>query len=292
MAQTLWVPGTERDGIPYAVVEIAVNMLMRWRDEHLATVGATNDLQAHADYVAAVGACASDCSYNVLWIILSQATEDFGIKEVNEVMRRPIPARVPPNGDETGTSSSSVPVAIPPHLTPMVELERAVANEALKSATRIAGLAGVLTSNGYMRLDPNAIHWPIYSAGRLLARLGREEVFNCIDGLNQNGYAYEESWEHAKELEHAYAVAAASGSGPLDSGSLLHRYLKGAPRVGLPPANGRGPTSLAYDSPSVNHEPSDPEIMDQHHFEVNFQGLNNNGQTSTYGYSSPTSLRT
>jgi hypothetical protein len=51
--------------------------------------------------------------------------------------------------------------------------------------------AGVLTSNGYMRLDPNAIHWPIYSAGRLLARLGREEVFNCIDGLNQNGYAYE-----------------------------------------------------------------------------------------------------
>ena len=51
--------------------------------------------------------------------------------------------------------------------------------------------AGVLTSNGYMRLDPNAMHWPIYSAGRLLAKLGRQEVFNCIDGLDQNGFAYE-----------------------------------------------------------------------------------------------------
>jgi hypothetical protein len=97
------------------------------------------------------GLGASDCSYNVLWIILSQATEDFGIKEVNEVMRRPIPPRVPPNGDETGTSSSSVPMGIPPHLTPMVELEGAVANEALKSATRIAGL---------VRLPPSPLHFP------------------------------------------------------------------------------------------------------------------------------------
>lgn len=53
-----------------------------------------------------------------------------------------------------------------------------------------------MTSNGYMRLDPNAMHWPIYSAGRLLAELGRQEVFNCIDGLNQNGYAYDGEYYH------------------------------------------------------------------------------------------------
>ena len=165
MAERFWIPATERDGIPYDVVENTVNMLMRWRDDHLATVGAMNDLQSHTDYVAAVGACkwifflhcssdvlivnglgASDCSYNVLWVILSQAMEDFGIKEVNEIMRDPsASARVLPNGDGTGALSSTTPVGLPPHLSPMVQLERAVANEALKSATRIAGLVRLVT---------------------------------------------------------------------------------------------------------------------------------------------------
>jgi hypothetical protein len=167
MAERFWIPATERDGIPYGVVEYTVNMLMRWRDEHLGTVGATNDLQNHADYVAAVGACectfslsrfgldmliveslgASDCSYNVLWIILSQAMEDFGIKEVNEMTRSSAPARVLPNGEGSGT-----PLGIPAHLAPMVELERAVANEAFKSATRIAGLVCLVA------LQSNSIH--------------------------------------------------------------------------------------------------------------------------------------
>ena len=52
------------------------------------------------------------------------------------------------------------------------------------------------------------------------------------DVLTSVGALETESWEHAKELEHAYAVATASGRGPLDSEVLIHRYLKGAPRVG------------------------------------------------------------
>jgi hypothetical protein len=69
----------------------------------------------------------------------------------------------------------------------------------------------VLTSNGYMRLDPNAMHWPIYSAGRLLAGLGRQEALNCIDGLNQNGYAYDGTFDYFAVI-HGTAIINKKGS--------------------------------------------------------------------------------
>lgn len=106
-----------------------------------------------------------------------------------------------------------------------------------------------------MRLDPNAMHWPIYSAGRLLAQLGRQEVFNCIDGLNQNGYAYDgtlhvlflhlpgiyidshlflfprgsESWKHAEELQALYQTSAVHGA--REPEILIHPYLTAEPRA-------------------------------------------------------------
>ncbi|KAF8339594.1 uncharacterized protein EI90DRAFT_2966748 [Cantharellus anzutake] len=297
MARTLWIPSTETDGIPYATLLQIVTGLRQWRDEHLGKLGATNDLQNHSDYVTAVGACSIDCSYNVLWIILSQAIEDFGIKEVKSAYRvaasgavsmtpltgshDPTTSNVtPPSGQAahagfSTAADASVPKGVPQDAAVMVDLERSVANDAFNGATRIAGLAGVLTSNGYMRLDPNAMHWPIYSAGRLLAKLGRQEVFNCIDGLDQNGFAYEESWKHARELEHTYSVAISSGRTSRDANDLMHRYEADLLEEVLSQAE-RSRQSLSGQTTSdLPHDPNVPLHSRAH--------INPNGRRSSYG---------
>ena len=61
-----------------------------------------------------------------MWIILFSALDDFGIKELNSGITHP----------DT--------------LAEIDTVKRKVADEALHGALRIAGLAGVLTSNGYL----------------------------------------------------------------------------------------------------------------------------------------------
>jgi len=61
-----------------------------------------------------------------MWIILFSALDDFGIKELNSGITHP-------------------------HTLAEIDaVKRKVADEALHGALRIAGLAGVLTSNGYL----------------------------------------------------------------------------------------------------------------------------------------------
>lgn len=62
-----------------------------------------------------------------MWIILFSALDDFGIKELNSGI----------------TYSDNT-------LAEIDAVKRKVADEALHGALRIAGLAGVLTSNGYL----------------------------------------------------------------------------------------------------------------------------------------------
>ena len=47
----------------------------------------------------------------------------------------------------------------------------------------------------------------------LLAHLGKSEVQNCIAGLHQYGFAYEEAFDQAIELEQIYKRAIAA---PID----------------------------------------------------------------------------
>lgn len=54
------------------------------------------------------------------------------------------------------------------------------------------------------RLDTAVMHIILILAGHLLARLGRPEVSNCIDGLKQYSYAYEESGEQANEINRVF----------------------------------------------------------------------------------------
>ena len=134
-----------------------------------------------------------------MWIILFSALDDFGIKELN------------------------AGIAHPDVLAEIDVVKRKVADEALHGALRIAGLAGVLTSNGYLvskvrtdffdqwltfssgqRLDPAVMLVSCILAGTLLARLGRPEVSNCIAGLEQYSYAYEEAGDQAHEMSRLF----------------------------------------------------------------------------------------
>jgi len=244
MSSALWAPSSEVHGIPFDVLESLVATLRRWREEHLAVVGVTSDLQSHGDYVTAVGACSTDCTYHVLWIILSQAIEDYGILEVKQGIQP-----TPPPPISSGTFAP-IRNAVPSELIHMIDLERAVAKEAVESATRIAGLAGVLTSNGYMRLDPNAMHWPIFSAGRLLARLGRHEVMNCIDGLNQNGFAYEEAWTQAKQISDTYETVTSVAAAKAAAAHMPFEGAKSTP-LGQLPMHSYAPVHLNGYRPEV-----------------------------------------
>ena len=69
--------------------------------------------------------------------------------------------------------------------------------------------AGVLTKNGYLRLDPAALLISCNLSGILLARFGRPELQNCIEGLEQYAYSYEEAGDQAQELRRLFALARA-----------------------------------------------------------------------------------
>jgi len=191
MSRRLWIPATEAEGIQFQVFYDLVAGFRQWRDDHLSRIGVPSHLKEEWDFVSAVSACSSDAIYHVLWIVLCQAVDDFGIREINNVVR-------------SGDPNASIP-----NLREMENLRTQVSDEAFHSALRIAGLTNVLTSNGYLRLDPNVIHFSMYAAGKWLARLGRAEVENCIAGLMQYGYAYEEAWDQCVELENMYSSATA-----------------------------------------------------------------------------------
>lgn len=103
-----------------------------------------------------------------MWIALSDAIREYGIKEINTAIegKRTSPPistnalSIPPtsisksierendtdgapevaSSDVNGTSGSNTPGGVPVEVAHMVELEKQIASEAFKSSTRIAGL--------------------------------------------------------------------------------------------------------------------------------------------------------
>lgn len=90
---------------------------------------------------------ASDATFHIMWVILFNAVDDFGVREFNEAVRMSSMATVPTN--------------------PAIEsVKHKILDEALHGALRVAGLVspffcplalsltsmqtGVLTSNGYL----------------------------------------------------------------------------------------------------------------------------------------------
>ena len=69
-----------------------------------------------------------------MWIILFSALDDFGVREINEIVRM---------GNSPNTTPSH---------SRMHEVKRKVADEALHGALRIAGLVSVILSRSYLSL--------------------------------------------------------------------------------------------------------------------------------------------
>ncbi|KAI0926733.1 hypothetical protein AcV5_007442 [Taiwanofungus camphoratus] len=217
MSRQLWRPATESDGIPLDVLRTFMRSLNEWREEHLKHVGVPNKLNAEWDFVSAVTACASDATYHIMWIVLFNALDDFGIREVNDLQR-------------------TAPEHLLHNAADIDDVKRRAFDEALHGATRIAGLAGVLTDNQYLRLDSAVMHVSCIQAGTLLARLCRPEVVRCIEGLRQYSYAYEECAEQANDIQRLYTQSANSeqfnhmadvvpkyvGSDPGQGGNAIH----------------------------------------------------------------------
>ncbi|KAG6831008.1 hypothetical protein H0H87_006581 [Tephrocybe sp. NHM501043] len=212
MSRQLWKPVTDSQGIPLETLWEFTTALSEWRDKYLSSVGVPSNFKGEWDFVSAVSSCASDATYHVMWIILFNALDDFGVKEINN-------RSVEPNNPR------------------IEEVRRKVLEEALHGALRISGLAQVLTTNGYLvsppkpffspptplrshlavcidahsrtRLDPAVMHVSCIQAGTLLARMGNEGVKACISGLEQYSYSYEEAGEQAIEMQRVYQQALA-----------------------------------------------------------------------------------
>ncbi|KAF8840752.1 hypothetical protein BDN67DRAFT_902856 [Paxillus ammoniavirescens] len=184
IARLLWRPTTDSEGIPLEAALRYSSELSDWRDAHLSKVGVPPNLAANWDFVAAVSACASDAQYHVMWIALFNAMDDYGIR------------------DDCLSPSS---------INQVETVKRKVFEEALNASLRVSALAGVLTSNGYLKLDPAVMHVSIIHAGFFLAHLARPEVQNCIVGLEQYSYAYEETKETAQQIKREYEVALIKG---------------------------------------------------------------------------------
>lgn len=146
MSRLLWRPSTDSDGIPFETLCTFVNAFLDWREQYLRLVGVSTNFEREWDFVSvslilgrfrclgwlminqqAVSSCASDATYHVMWIILFNAVDDFGIKELNN-----------------SVNNHSVNHA------DIAATKRKVAEEAVNGALRIAALAGVLASNGYL----------------------------------------------------------------------------------------------------------------------------------------------
>lgn len=145
------------------------------------------------------------------WLILYRGILDYGIFGCNTV-------------DPEATNQEALAI------------QQQIADEALAGAIRISALvssltckvilkqcalspktdrkstcglyqAGVLAKNGYLRLDPNFLHYSIVEAATFLARLGRPETEPCLMALNQFGEVFEQSYHQADQLEAIYLHA-------------------------------------------------------------------------------------
>lgn len=192
MSRKLWGPAVESDGIlPQDLFELSL-LLQDWGERYLQVVGvpsagssanpaaATRDM-ANWGFINAISACASDATYKVMWVIMWNAVDDFGIRDW---------AGLPPDSRAKVTS-----------------MLQKLNESALDAALTISGLAGVLADNGYLRLDPAVMHVSCIYAGTLLARFGRPEYTICVRGLEQYGFAYEEVWEQIKDMHRSSAAA-------------------------------------------------------------------------------------
>lgn len=151
----------------------------------------------------------SDLLYHALWVVVAQTLDIYGIYESRQIDR----------GDAFGSSDEFAQTRME-----VDALRGKVNDEALHGALRISALASVLTTNSYLRLDPNVLFASIREGGRYLAKMGRKEVGPCFAALRQYGMSFEEAFDEVEHLEklvaeregggHSVGESALAGTGP------------------------------------------------------------------------------
>lgn len=136
--------------------------------------------------------------YHALWVVLAQTLDSYGIYECRQIDR----------GDAFGSSDEFEQTRME-----VDALRGKVNDEALHGALRISALASVLTTNSYLRLDPNVLFASIREGGRYLAKMGRKEVQPCIAGLRQYGMSFEEAFDEVDHLMKVIAERPMTGAG-------------------------------------------------------------------------------
>jgi len=222
IARLLCRPSTE-EGLPLEDLVRTMDDLDEWRKRHLRKVGVPQQQESRWDFVTAVSACASDAQYHVMWTGLFFAVDEVGIRDRDNSLS-------------------------PSEMNHIETKKRKLYSEGLDAALRIAGLAGVLTQNGYLKLDPAVMHVSIIQAGQLLAKSARPEVSACIDALEQYSYAYEEALEYAQEIRKTYEHTSVHGPEFAEMASAVH-----ALRV---PAGGAGTDDMNVDQVAMRHSPN------------------------------------
>ncbi|WWC60912.1 uncharacterized protein I303_103488 [Kwoniella dejecticola CBS 10117] len=181
LAKSLWIPSISARGIPFTILREFIHSSSIWRDKYLSSIGIPTIWPEHWDFLQAITTCTTDCYYHDLWLVVHKAIQDFGIREEKSPLER--------------NESNKFEIE---------SIKRRVKEEAEHAALRIAALTGVLTENGYLKLDPLIINHPIFSAGEYLASLGRSEYLICVAGLKQYSTVYPALWDQAERLDQIF----------------------------------------------------------------------------------------
>jgi hypothetical protein len=103
-------------------------MLDDWRDRFLKQVGVPSNLEKQWDFISAISACASDATFHLMWIVVFDAVDDYGVKEHRRVSH-----------GHDHRNQSHVDPALEERLR---EMQIRLVQEAESAALRIAALVG------------------------------------------------------------------------------------------------------------------------------------------------------
>lgn len=221
VCETLWRPRAQSEGISAKKLDKLMRLANHWRNKHLAVVGAPSpSWPSHWNFADAVTACSSDFNYYIVWILMWEAIDEYGVYELKQrasmegaasssnfpffgLAVNPHASSAPSIREQLLPGHPGVASSIDPELdiAKVEAMVQTVQEEALFAALRAASLTQVLCDNGYLRLEAGIMKVSMTEAGYCLSRFKRPEITSIIDGLRQYGQAFEECYEQANELE-------------------------------------------------------------------------------------------
>ena len=200
LSSMYFAPRSHIEGVRIEKVSEVVDLLKKWRVDHLEKVGVPlPHWPPHWDYIAAVSACTSDINYHANWIVLWRLVDEMGIYGTDrsnasspihqDRLKRRIALEPEPPREE---------IPDPEHVQLVLAT---IQEEALNSALRIAGLTEILRSNQYLRLDPCNSLQSLEMAAHMLIRFQRSEVDIIVAGFRQYALSYEDCFDKADLME-------------------------------------------------------------------------------------------